>query len=404
MSIYRNQAIKRNEYQIKTLNDWIFKGVSTTDPLSETGPTVENYTDFKPGDYIVYKDTEYRYVQCEDGVARWIKIDLTSPIDLSDMVYYVGESTTDPESEVGATVIGVTIFHKGDIVEYKGNEYIFDGENWNQIEIHDDEPIDLVELSVNSTEDENSVDCGIIQSNDECPSESNKDWPTIEDMITDDLFPSEASVKISHNKWARESELKEIPRINESNKAIVDKCLAEYKEKYPERCKDQTDYDILADNDDIWDKFLLYDMLVANSLRNNDFIIANWPEDGFRRGNEEKEKFHDIVRQFDVVFDVTLYGYVCQPYIVFNVCEKTTWLAEQKTDDYACEELDEISKKYTFDNWRLDGIKEYNTKEIELYKEDHIKFDIRKLNPEYLQCIRKVTHKERRKGVSHDIW
>ncbi len=243
-----------------------------------------------------------------------------------------------------------------------------------------------------------------MQSNDECPSERCENWPVIEDMITDDLFPEEASVKIRHNKWARESELKEIQRINESNKAIVDKCLAEYKEKYPEKCKDQTDYDILAHNDDIWDKFLLYDMLVENSLRNNDFIIANWPEDGFRRGNEEKEKFHDIVRQFDVVFDVTLYGYVCQPHIVFNVCEKTTWLAEQKTDDYACEELDEISKKYTFDNWRPDGIKEYNTKEIELYKDGHIKFDIRKLNPEYLQCIRKVTHKERRKGVSHDIW
>ena len=242
-----------------------------------------------------------------------------------------------------------------------------------------------------------------MQSNDTCPSESYKDWPTIEDLVTDDLFPEEASVKIRHNKWVRESELKEISRINKSNKAIVDKCLAEYKEKYPEKCKDQTDYDILTHNDDIWDKFLLYDMLVTNSLRNNDFIIVNWPKDGFRRGNEEKEKFHNIVRQFDVVFDVTLYGYVCQPYIVFNICEKTTWLAEQKTDDYACKELDEISKKYTFDNWRPDGIKEYNTKEIELYKEGHIKFDIKKINPEYLQCIRKVTHKERRKGVSHDI-
>ena len=140
MYTYRNQIINEEmNNQIETLNDWIFKGVSTTDPLSETGPTVENYTDFKPGDYIVYKDTEYRYVQCEDGVARWIKIDLTSPIDLSDMVYYVGESTTDPESETGPTVIGFTIFHKGDIVEYKGNEYIFDGENWKSIIDEDQE-------------------------------------------------------------------------------------------------------------------------------------------------------------------------------------------------------------------------------------------------------------------------
>ena len=41
---------------------------------------------------------------------------------------------------------------------------------------------------------------------------------------------------------------------------------------------------------------------------------------------------------------------------------------------------------------------------IQLYKEGHIKFDIKKLNSEYLQCIRKVTHKDGHKGVSHDIW
>ena len=145
-------------------------------------------------------------------------------------------------------------------------------------------------------------------------------------------------------------------------------------------------------------------MLVANSLRNNDFIIDNWPEDGFKRGSEEKEKFHDIVRQFDVVFDITIGGYVCQPYIVFNVCEKTKWLADQKNDDYACKELAKINKKYKSKEWYPEGTKEYNAKEIELYKEDHIKFNIRKLNSEYLQCIRKVTHKDGHKGVSHDIW
>jgi len=403
MCTYRNQMINEEmNNQIKTLNDWIFKGVSTTDPLSETGPTIENYTDFKPGDYIVYKDAEYRYVRCEDGVTRWIKIDLTAPGDLNDMIYYIGQSTTDPEKAAGPTVIGFTIFHKGAMVEYNGNEYIFDGENWKKIIIEVEEP----EVEITNSNKSQVVDSimGCEDCCDSCPSERYEDWPIIEDMVTDDLFPEEASVKINHNKWCRESELKEIPRINESNKAIIDKCLAEYKEKHPERCKDKTDYDILAHNDDIWDEWLLYDMLVANSLRNNDFVIANWPEDGFRRGNEEKEKFHDIVRQFDVVFDVTLGGYICQPYVVFNICEKTTWLADQKTDDYACEELNKINKKYTSDNWYPEGTKEYNAKEIELYKEGHIKFDIKKLNPEYLQCIRKVTHKERRKGVSHDIW
>lgn len=383
--------------QIETLNDWIFKGVSTTDPLGETGPTVENYTDFKPGDYIVYKDAEYRYVRREDGVDRWIKIDLTAPGDLNDMIYYIGKSTTDPESEIGPSVIG---FRKGAIVEYEGNEYIFDGENWNMIIV--EEP----EIEITDSNKSQDVDCimGCEDSCDSCPSERDENWPVIEDMITDDLFPEEASVKIRHNKWARESELKEIPRINENNKAIVDKCLVEYKEKYPERCKDQTDYDILANNDDIWDEWLLYDMLVANSLRNNDFVIANWPEDGFKRGNEEKEKLHGIVKQFDVVFDITLGGYVCQPYILFNICEKTTWMADQKNDDYAQKELDKINKKYKSKEWYPEGTKEYSAKEIELYKEGHIKFDIRKLSPKYLQCIRKVNHIERRKQVSHDIW
>lgn len=396
-----NQTINEEmNNQIGILNDWIFKGVSTTDPLGEIGPTIENYTDFKPGDYIVYKDTEYRYIHCEDGVNRWIKIDLTASGDLNDMIYYVGKSTTDPQKAAGPTVIGFTIFHKGALVEYNRNEYIFDGENWKKIIIEEPE-IEIMDS--NKSQDVDYI-MGCEDSCDSCPSERGENWPTIEDMITDDLFPEEASVKIRHNKWARESELKEIPRINESNKAIVDKCLAEYKEKYPEKCKDQTDYDILAHNDDIWDKWLLYDMLVANSLRNNDFVIANWPEEGFRRESEEKEKFHDIVRQFDVVFDVSLGGYVCQPYIVFNVSEKTTWLADQKNDDYAWDELDKIHKKYNSSKWYPDGTKEYSAKEIELYKEGHIKFDIRKLNPEYLQCVRKVTHKEKYKGVSHDIW
>lgn len=409
MHTYRNQTINEEmNDQIKTLNDWVFKGVSITDPLGESGPTIENYTDFKPGDYIIYGNAEYRYILCEDHVTRWIKIDLTAPGDLNDMVYYVGQSTTDPESKIGPTVIGYTIFHEGAIVEYNGNEYIFDGKNWNMVAKDQENEI----LDSNKPQDTDSImgcddwgcdDC--CDSCDGCPSKKDENWPVIEDIITDNLFPEEASVKIQYNKRVRESKLKEIPRINESNKAVVDICLAEYKEKYPEKCKDQTDYDILANNDDIWDEWILYDILVANSLRNNDFIIANWPENGFRRGSEEKEKLHDIVRQFDVIFDITLGGHICQPYIVFNVCEKTTWMSEQKTDDYARQELFKIDQKYNnSNNWYPEGAKEYSAKEIELYKEGHIKFDIKKLNTEYIQYIRKVTHKERRKGVSHDIW
>ena len=91
--------------------------------------------------------------------------------------------------------------------------------------------------------------------------------------------------------------------------------------------------------------------------------------------------------------------------IVFNICEKTKWLADQKNDDYARQELFKIDQKYNnSNNWYPEGTKEYNAKEIELYKDGHIKFDIRKLNPEYLQYIRKVNHKEQRKGVSHNVW
>ena len=101
MHIDKNQTINEDmNNQVETLVDWTFKGVSTTDPLSESGPTVENCTDFRAGDYIVYKDVEYHYVQCEDGVTRWIKIDLNTPGDLNDMVYHVGESTTVLESEI----------------------------------------------------------------------------------------------------------------------------------------------------------------------------------------------------------------------------------------------------------------------------------------------------------------
>ena len=154
MRTYRNQMNNEEmNNQIKTLNDWTFKGVSTTDPLGETGPTVENYTDFKPGDYIVYKDVEYRYVHCEDGVDRWIKIDLTAPGDLNDMIYYIGQSTTDPESEIGPTIIGFTIFHTGAMVEYNGNEYIFDGKDWKKIIIEVEEPeVEVVETPEEAVE------------------------------------------------------------------------------------------------------------------------------------------------------------------------------------------------------------------------------------------------------------
>lgn len=49
---------------------------------------------------------------------------------IENVMDFVGVSTTDPNSEDGPTVEGVTEFHKGDVVAYDGSEFVFDGTVW----------------------------------------------------------------------------------------------------------------------------------------------------------------------------------------------------------------------------------------------------------------------------------
>ena len=50
---------------------------------------------------------------------------------LSGAMHYIGESTTDPATEV--TVSGVESFAKGDVVTYSAKEYVYDGAAWREL-------------------------------------------------------------------------------------------------------------------------------------------------------------------------------------------------------------------------------------------------------------------------------
>ena len=58
--------------------------------------------------------------------------DVTNAVaGLSGAMHYIGESTTDPATEV--TVSGVDEFAKGDVVTYKAKEYVYDGAIWREL-------------------------------------------------------------------------------------------------------------------------------------------------------------------------------------------------------------------------------------------------------------------------------
>ena len=52
--------------------------------------------------------------------------------DLQGAMVYVGDSTTDPVGESGPTVEGVEEFKKGDIVSFGNKEYLFNGTAWRE--------------------------------------------------------------------------------------------------------------------------------------------------------------------------------------------------------------------------------------------------------------------------------
>lgn len=58
--------------------------------------------------------------------------DVTNAVaGLSGAMHYIGESTTDPATEV--TVSGVDEFAKGDVVTYNAKEYVYDGATWREL-------------------------------------------------------------------------------------------------------------------------------------------------------------------------------------------------------------------------------------------------------------------------------
>lgn len=58
--------------------------------------------------------------------------DVTNAVaGLSGAMHYIGESTTDPATEV--TVSGVDEFAKGDVVTYNAKEYVYDGDTWREL-------------------------------------------------------------------------------------------------------------------------------------------------------------------------------------------------------------------------------------------------------------------------------
>ena len=50
--------------------------------------------------------------------------------DLNGAMHFIGVSTTDPLSENGPTIAGVTSFKAGDVVLFGYDEYVFDGTKW----------------------------------------------------------------------------------------------------------------------------------------------------------------------------------------------------------------------------------------------------------------------------------
>lgn len=50
--------------------------------------------------------------------------------DLSGAMHFIGVSTTDPLSENGPTIEGVTSFKAGDVIVFSYDEYVYDGSKW----------------------------------------------------------------------------------------------------------------------------------------------------------------------------------------------------------------------------------------------------------------------------------
>lgn len=269
---------------------------------------------------------------------------------------------------------------------------------------------DFEEARIEGTED--TCDCDNIEMEgcmESGPCQAGDDIPDVYDCLTDDMFPAEATEKDKYNKYVRRTPWTEIESYNKNNKKVVDHYIKYFRENFPEKAEGKSDIDILAENDDIWEKGL-YDDILLTSLKNGDYVLDTYSDDCYVKGGLKGKDRHDVLANFDVVIDCTLVGYVCRPYIVFGISKQHSWMAHAVDDDYTREELKKISDLSGPKNdeelhwWRTEGVYKYHEREIELYKEGHVHFEIQDLGTEYRQYIRKVDHKAEKHKVTHDIW
>lgn len=209
------------------------------------------------------------------------------------------------------------------------------------------------------------------------------------DYIPEDTYPKEATQKGRH-KYLRETGWIQIDRINESNKEVVDECLKQYRKDNPEKTEGKSDYVVLSENDDIWDKYALYDALVLNSLRNKDYVL------------DYDEK---TIRDFDVIIQETIGGYVCNPIVVYDISHNASWGAGEEWDDYANEKLAEMMMwRRRHDN--RDTSKDWMALQCKLLREGHATWRLYSCGTEHRHAIRWVNRNEKdeRHKVHHSQW
>ena len=384
----------------RILEDFNNKGLYILD--IKTNP-IELYE----GDFVLTV-TEIRY----DGILTVKKSD-----DPTVVIFDIHDLTINDNLHKLYDVIDDAL--KNYVEEENDNEYVpvSNGEACSASELSD-----CKVYSTNSSEDDlndtcaedelnDTCDCGgtFERCNDTVPCYDDEQIPDVYDYLTDDMFPAEATEKDKYNKYVRKTPWTEIESYNKSNKKIVDEYIKYFRENFPDRAKGKTDIEILSENDDIWEKGL-YDNILLNSLKNGDYVLDTYSDDGYVKGGLKGKDRHDVLANFDVVIDCTLVGYVCRPYIVFGISKQHSWMANTVDDDYTREELKKISDLSGPKNdedlhwWRTEGVYKYREREIELYKEGHIRFEIKDIGTEYRQYIRKVDHKVEKHKVTHDIW
>jgi len=174
--------------------------------------------------------------------------------------------------------------------------------------------------------------------------------------------------------WYRHSQWKRVEAVNEENKKLMDECIDFYKKKRPE-CEDPL-------NDETFWLRCVGDNIISNSIEHRDYIYEN----DYKNGND----FKKALKQFDVVIQETLGGFVCHPFVVYDIEYRNAYEAKIKYDDYARIELDKIDAKYenNLEGWRAGGNMEWKMKRAEFIKEGHATYEVKSGGTEYRMNMR----------------